>query len=34
MNLEILGADMALCCKQHLNVGGGGIEYRGNLWAP
>ena len=31
MDLEILGTDVALCCEQHLNVGGGGIEYWGKV---
>lgn len=31
VHLEVLGAQVALSCKQHLNVLGGGIEDRGQV---
>jgi hypothetical protein len=31
VNLEVLGAQVALSCKEHLNVLGSGIENRGEL---
>ena len=31
MDLEVLGAKVALSCKKHLNVLGGGIEDRGEV---
>ena len=31
VDLEVLGADVTLCCEEHLNVLGGGIEYWGQI---
>lgn len=31
VNLEVLGAQVALSCEEHLNVLGGGVEDRGEL---